>query len=98
MDIILVGLAQIISTILTIYMFVVIVAVLITWVNPDPYNPIVRILRQLTEPLFYRVRRLMPFLYQSGLDLTPIVVILAVSFLRFVLPNLLYRLAATLAV
>jgi YggT family protein len=58
----------------------------------------VRILRQLTEPLFYRVRRLMPFLYQSGLDLTPIVVILAVSFLRFVVPNLLYRLAATLAV
>ena len=98
MDIILVGLAQVLSTILTIYMFVVIVAVLITWVNPDPYNPIVRILRQLTEPLFYRVRRLMPFLYQSGLDLTPIVVILAVSFLRFVVPNLLYRLAATLAV
>ena len=97
MDIILVGLAQVISTILTIYMFVVIVAVLITWVNPDPYNPIVRILRQLTEPLFYRVRRLMPFLYQSGLDLSPIVVILGISFLRFVLPNLIYRLAAAVA-
>lgn len=97
MDIILVGLAQVLSTILTIYMFVVIVAVLITWVNPDPYNPIVRILRQLTEPLFYRVRRLMPFLYQSGLDLSPIVVILGISFLRFVVPTLLYRLAGAVA-
>ena len=97
MDIILIGLAQIISTVLTIYMFVVIAAVLITWVNPDPYNPIVRILRQLTEPLFYRVRRLMPFLMQGGLDLSPIVVVLAVSFLRFVVPNLLYRLAVLVA-
>lgn len=97
MDIILIGLARVISAVLTIYMFVVIAAVLITWVNPDPYNPIVRILRQLTEPLFYRTRRLMPFLMQGGLDLSPIVVILAVSFLRFVVPNLLYRLAVAAA-
>lgn len=93
MDVIILGLAELIDSVLFIYMMIVIVAVLLTWVNPDPYNPIVRTLRALTEPVFYRVRRMLPFLDMGGIDLSPVAVILFIGFLRFVVPTLLVRLA-----
>jgi len=96
MDVILIALADIIGTALSLYSVVIIVAVLITWVNPDPYNPIVRILRSLTEPVLYQARRLMPFLVIGGIDLSPIAVIFAIQFLQRVVPTLLYRLAGAL--
>ncbi|MGE4553035.1 MAG: YggT family protein [Desulfovibrionaceae bacterium] len=93
MDIILIGLARLINVVLQGYLIVVFVAVLITWVNPDPYNAIVRILRGLTEPVFMRVRRWLPFVNLGGIDLSPVVVILAIGFLQYVIPELLLRLA-----
>jgi YggT family protein len=67
------------------YTWIIVIAALLTWVRPDPYNPLVRILRSLTEPVLWRVRRRMPFTYVKGLDLSPVVVILAVLFLDIVL-------------
>ena len=93
MDIILNGLAWLVHTVLQGYLIVVFVAVLITWVNPDPYNPIVRVLRGLTEPVFMRVRRWLPFLNLGGIDLSPVAVILAIGFLQYVIPELLVRFA-----
>ncbi|SKA80427.1 YggT family protein [Paucidesulfovibrio gracilis DSM 16080] len=93
MDLVIRGLAQLIHVVLFGYQLVVIVAALITWVNPDPYNPIVRTLRALTEPVFYRVRRWLPFVYVSGIDLSPVVVILVLGFLDYVIPGNLIRLA-----
>ena len=61
------------------YSMVVIAACLITWVNPDPYNPIVRFLRGLTEPVFQRIRRALPFVVVSGLDLSPVVLLIAIQ-------------------
>ena len=55
------AIAVVLSSLLWLYWWIVIIAVLLTWVNPDPYNPIVRFLRSVTEPVFYRVRRAMPF-------------------------------------
>ena len=60
--------AVVISGLLSLYFWIVIIATVLTWVRPDPYNPIVRVLRQLTEPVFYRVRKWLPFTYTSGLD------------------------------
>ena len=74
----------IVDTLLTIYSFVVIVACLISWVNPDPYNPIVRILRNLTEPVLWRIRKYLPFTYVSGLDLSPVVLLLAIQLIRMI--------------
>lgn len=87
------GIAEVIDTILFLYMWVVIISALISWVNPDPYNSVVRTLRSLTEPVFYRVRRWLPFLMQGGLDLTPLVIILAIYFLRIALVGNLLALA-----
>ena len=77
------------NTILSLYFWVVIISALISWVNPDPYNPIVRILRNLTEPVFQRVRMWLPFTSLGGIDFSPIVVLIAIEFTRiFVIQSL----------
>jgi len=75
------ALAQLINLILSFYIWVVIIRALITWVNPDPYNPIVQILHKLTEPVFYQIRRRLPF-STGGMDFTPMIVILLILFLQ----------------
>lgn len=72
--------AQILDIGLSIYFWIIIARALISWVNPDPYNPIVRFLYQATEPVLGRIRRILPFL--GGLDISPIVVILVIIFLK----------------
>ena len=75
------SIGQILDTILSLYMWIVIINALLSWVNPDPYNPIVRMLHQLTEPSLRLVRRYLP-LRSIGIDISPIIVILSISFLR----------------
>lgn len=70
------------DSLVTIYFFIVIAAALITWVNPDPYNPIVRALRALTEPVLWRIRKLLPFTYKSGIDFSPVVLLVALQTVR----------------
>lgn len=65
-------------------MWVVIAAAVITWVNPDPRNPIVRFLYGVTEPVFYRIRRLIPTSF-GGIDIAPMLLIFAILFLQNVL-------------
>ena len=76
--------AMVLDYLLTFYWWIVIIAVLLTWVNPDPYNPIVRFLRGVTEPVFYQVRRYLPFVVISGIDLSPIVVLLLIRVVQMV--------------
>jgi len=74
---------------LELYSYVVIAAALISWVSPDPRNPIVRVLRQVTEPLFEPIRRFLPPWKTGGLDLSPLIVIIAIQFVeRAILPRL----------
>ena len=78
------AIAMVLDYLLTFYWWIVIIAVLLTWVNPDPYNPIVRFLRGVTEPVFYQIRRRLPFVVISGIDLSPIVVLLLIRVVRMV--------------
>ncbi|WP_456324559.1 YggT family protein [Desulfonauticus submarinus] len=91
------ALASVIDTLLTLYFWVVIISALLSWVNPDPYNPIVRILHNLTEPVFYRVRKWLPFTYIGGLDLSPIVVLLVIQFLKIFLVKTLFQISVSIA-
>ncbi|PIQ99322.1 MAG: hypothetical protein COV66_12130 [Nitrospinae bacterium CG11_big_fil_rev_8_21_14_0_20_45_15] len=75
------AIAQVLSVALTLYMWIIIIRALLSWVNPDPYNPIVQFLYSITEPLLYRVRRYLP-MSNMGLDFAPIVIILAIMFLQ----------------
>ncbi len=83
----LLALIDTIILVLNLYSWVVIIAALITWVNPDPYNPIVQVLHRLTEPVFAFVRRYIPT-NVGGIDLAPIIVILALIFAEKLLFNL----------
>ncbi len=84
------AIALVIHSVLTLYMWIVIIAALITWVNPDPYNPIVRFLFAVTEPVFRMVRKALPFSAMGGIDFTPIIVLLAIMFLdSFLVPTLM---------
>ena len=83
------AIALVLGSLLNIYFWIVIISAVLTWVRPDPYNPIVRPLRLLTEPVFYRVRKWLPFTYTSGLDFSPVVVLLAIElFNRIVVASL----------
>ena len=75
------ALAWVLNAALTLYMWVIIVRAVLSWVNPDPYNPIVQFLHSLTEPVLYRVRKALP-MPGLGLDLSPIIVIFAIYFLK----------------
>lgn len=89
--------ARILQLLINIYTFVVAAAVIISWVNPDPYNPIVRLLYQLTAPVFRQVRRFIPrSWYQTGFDFAPIVVFVLLIALDTIVVNLLFDLARTL--
>src|SRR6185295_3565385 len=72
--------AQALNMILWLYMWIVIARAVISWVNADPYNPIVRFLVNSTEPLLSRVRRALPMM--GGIDFSPMLLILAILFLQ----------------
>jgi YggT family protein len=87
-----VAVAQVINIVLTIYMWIIIIRALISWVSPNPYNPIVRFLYRMTEPVLRPVRRIIP-LGGIGIDFSPIIVILVIYFLKLFLVRTLVELA-----
>ncbi len=87
------AIAQILHMVLNIYIWVVIISALITWVKPDPYNPIVQVLHRLTEPVYLRIRNYIPTVF-GGIDLTPIIVIISLQFIDLFLVKLLFNLAS----
>lgn len=90
MGYILIGLAKTIDMLLSLYFFVVIISAVISWVGPDPYNPIVRFLTSVTEPVYARIRRIIP-LRVGYVDLSPIIVIAIIYFLKYALVMNLIR-------
>ncbi len=88
------AIATILSYILTIYMWVIIIRALISWVNPDPYNPIVRFLYKATEPVLYAIRKRLPYI--GGIDISPIIVLLVIMFLQAFLVGTLHDIALKL--
>jgi YggT family protein len=90
-----VALAKIIDIALTLYMWIIIFRAVISWVNPDPYNQIVVLLYRFTEPVLGPIRRILP-LRNTGIDFSPIVVILVIVFLKYFLVETMIQLAARL--
>ncbi|PLX77909.1 MAG: YggT family protein [Desulfuromonas sp.] len=90
------ALAQVVDLVIQLYIFIIIGRAIISWVNPDPYNPIVRFLHNATEPVFYRVRRLVPMVF-GGFDLTPLVLLIALTFLQRVIKAALIQIAYTIS-
>ncbi len=82
------AIAQLVDFLLTAYMWIIIGRAVISWVNADPRNPIVRFLYEATEPLLSRIRRLVP-MSMGGIDFSPLILIMAIMFLQsFIVPTL----------
>jgi YggT family protein len=86
------GLARVLDLVLTLYLWIVIIRALLSWVNPDPWNPIVRFLHRATEPVLAPIRRWLPS-WRWGIDFSPLVVILAIYFVQHALVRSLTDLA-----
>ncbi len=89
------ALAALLHLVLNIYIWVLIARAIISWVNPDPSNPIVRFLYRITEPVLRPVRNVLP-LQGLGLDLSPMIVLLIIYVLDRFLVSSLLDLASTL--
>ena len=89
------ALATVLDYALFFYMWIIIARAVLSWVSPDPYNPIVRFIHNVTEPVLYPIRTRFPLGF-GGIDFSPMLVLLAIIFLRSFLVNSLIRLAATL--
>lgn len=87
------AIANIINLAFQIYIFIVIARALISWVSPDPYNPIVRFLHNATDPVLYRLRNLLPFLRAGTFDFSPIVLLILLSVLQQFIVSALMQLA-----
>ena len=80
---------EMVNGLLTLYKYVLLATVLISWVNPDPYNPIVNFLHRVTEPLLRRIRRHMPD--TGAMDLSPLVAFALIYLLQIVLLDTIYQ-------
>lgn len=85
------AIAGVLDMILFFVMIVVIARAVLSWVSPDPYNPIVRIINQLSEPLLFPIRRRVPYL--GGMDFSPIILLMVIFFLQNFLVQSLQHLA-----
>ncbi len=88
------ALATVLDYALLFYMWIIIARAVLSWVSPDPYNPIVRFVHNVTEPVLYPLRRRLPFL--GGIDFSPMIVLMAIVFLRSFVVHSLVRMAASL--
>jgi YggT family protein len=88
------AIAVVLHYVLQFYMWIVIARAVLSWVNPDPYNPIVRFIHNVTEPVLYRIRTKLPLDF-GGIDFSPIIVILGIIFLQNFVVSSLFRMSAS---
>ncbi len=86
------AIAGLVDLIFSIYVLILVARALISWVNPDPYNPIVRFLHSATDPVLYRIQRVIPLQF-GGIDFSPLVLLLALSFVQRILVVILRSIA-----
>ena len=84
------GIAKVLGVVLNIYMWVIIIRALLSWVSPDPYNPIVQFLTRVTEPVLRPLRKLVPT-WKLGIDLSPLIAVLIIYFLEIAVVDTLVR-------
>jgi len=91
----LMAVAKVLGLVLNLFLWIVVARAVLSWVNPDPYNPIVRFIHNVTEPVLYRIRSIIPVNF-GGIDFSPIIAILGVYFLNIFVVNSLIRIASHL--
>lgn len=90
------AIASIIDFLLTAFYWLILIRALLSWVNPDPFNPIVRFLNKVTEPVLAPIRKVLPPAFRFGIDISPIIAFLGIMFLRSFLVRTILDIAARL--
>src|SRR5204862_4863711 len=85
--------ADALGLLLNFYFWLIIIGAVLSWVSPDPRNPIVRFLYGVTEPVLYQIRRRLPFVVAGGLDLSPLVLMIGIQFTKMLVVKSLYDLS-----
>lgn len=88
------ALAVVLDYTLSIFMWIIIARAVLSWVNPDPYNNIVRFINNITEPVLYQIRKKIPVNF-GGLDISPVIAMLGIIFLQNFLVGSLQKLAVS---
>ena len=88
--------AHVLNVVLGIFYWLILIRALLSWVSPDPYNPIVQFLERYTEPVLAPIRRVLPPSFKFGIDISPLIAFLAIMFIRSFLVNTLLDLAVRL--
>lgn len=91
------AIAYVLGVLLNLYFWIVVIACVISWFRINPMNPIVLGLRRLTDPVFAKVRRWLPFTYTSGIDFSPVIVLIAIQLLNMIVVRTLGQYAAHLS-
>ncbi|WP_020676024.1 YggT family protein [Geopsychrobacter electrodiphilus] len=94
MNTVFIALARLVDLVFNLYIFIVVARALVSWVSPDPYNPIVRFLHNATDPALYRLRKLLPF-STGAIDFSPMILIFLLYLLQGFLVNMLISLGNT---
>ncbi len=89
--------AGLLSMAISVYNLIIIIAVALSWFNPDPYHPIVRMIRRATEPVFSCIRKWLPFVVINGLDLSPLAALVALQLLNGVVVRSILQMGTQLA-
>ncbi|MFH0876888.1 MAG: YggT family protein [Candidatus Omnitrophota bacterium] len=87
------AIVQVVNLVFSVLYWLIIIRALLSWVSPDPFNPIVQFLRMVTEPILAPIRRFLPFSHNFGLDLSPWIAVLALVFLQSFLVRTLFDLS-----
>lgn len=86
------AIAGLVDLAFSLYIIILVARAVISWVNPDPYNPIVRFLHRATDPVLYHIQRLIPLQF-GGIDFSPLVLLLGLSFIQRIVHAALVSLA-----
>ncbi|MBN2645522.1 MAG: YggT family protein [Desulfuromonadaceae bacterium] len=86
------AIAGLVDLAFSLYIFVLVARAVLSWVNPDPYNPIVRFIHAATDPVLFRIRKLVPLQF-SGIDFSPLLLLVALSFVQRILHAILVQIA-----
>lgn len=92
---ILVAISKVLNVVLTFLWIIILIRAILSWVNPDPYNPIVRFIYNVTEPILYQVRKRLPFHF-GGMDFSPLIVFLVIILIQEIIIHRLYVLGASI--
>jgi len=92
----LIAIAKVLDVVFSILYWLILIRALISWVNPDPYNPVVQFLYKATEPILYPIRKILPLGLRFGIDISPIIAFFAIMFLKSFLVRTLIDLALRL--